>query len=310
MHLFGLLHTSRGESNAANAKVDDAQIPELYVRNAITLWRSLARAGVAFTLTCSEPDRIRALATRLCAPGLEIAPIPFALDVPSGIPFYSAHHKLDLFRHLASLPESRYVGVVDLDVIAVGPLPPSLARVIDRGTPLAYDITDQVAPALGREALADDLATLTGMPSAGRWFGGEFLTGRPPFFRALSAEIDWIYRKLVSEWRGLRRQGMEAPTTAAVEQLRRRGFEVGDAGGLGIIRRYWSIPPRHPQPGFDEASLPFLLHLPADKNLLAGLSTDTQLDTARFLTAYRRHRRRRSVPNLGRRVLRPLLADR
>jgi hypothetical protein len=310
MHLFGLLHTSAGESNTANAKIDEAQIPELLVRNAITLWRSLARAGVAFTLICSDPDRIRALATRLRASGLDVAAIPFALDVPSGIPFYSAHHKLDVFRHLASLPESSYVGLVDLDVIALGALPPSLARVIDRGTPLAYDITEQVVPALGREALAGDLATLTGMPSAGRWLGGEFLAGRPPFFRALSAEIDWIYRTLVREWRGLRRQGMETPTTAAVEQLRNRGVEVVDAGELGIIRRYWSIPPRHPQPSFDEISLPFLLHLPADKKLLAGLSTDTQLDTPRFLAAYRRHLRRRSAPNLARRMLKPLLANR
>jgi hypothetical protein len=102
---------------------------------------------------------------------------------------------------------------------------------------------------------------------------------------------------------------METPMTAAVEQLRRRGVQVADAGELGIIRRYWSIPPRHPQPSFDETSLPFLLHLPADKKLLAELSADTQLDTARFLTAYRRHRKRRSVPNLARRALKPLLAD-
>jgi hypothetical protein len=309
LHLFGLLHTAPGESNTANAKIDDAQIPELLVRNAITLWRSLARAGVAFTLICSEPDRVRALATGLGTPDLDIARIPFALEVPSGIAFYSAHHKLDVYRHLASLPESAYVGVVDLDVIALGALPPSLARVVDRGTPLAYDITEQMAPAFGRETLAADLETLTGVPSAGRWLGGELLAGKPPFFRALCAELESIYPKLIRKWRGLRRQGMETPMTAAVEQLRRRGVQVADAGELGIIRRYWSIPPRHPQPSFDETSLPFLLHLPADKKLLAELSADTQLDTARFLTAYRRHRKRRSVPNLARRALKPLLAD-
>ena len=164
-----------------------------------------------------------------------------------------------------------------------------------------------MAPAFGREALAADLTTLTGVPSDGRWLGGEFLAGRPSFFRALSAELESIYPTLVREWRGLGRQGMETPMTAAVEQLRRRGMEVADAGELGIITRYWSIPPRHPQPSFDEISLPFLLHLPADKTFLAGLSTDTQLDTARFLTAYRRHLRRRSVPNLARRMLKPLL---
>ncbi len=305
IRLFGLLHTAAGESNIANVKIsNESLIPELYVRNAITLWRSLERRGIAFTLVCSNRRRIEALCRRFGAPGIALQEIVFPLEIPSGIPFYSAHHKLDLFRHLGSLPDGEYVGVVDLDVIALGDPPPALARAIDRGTPLAYDITHQVAPAYGHAALARDLEALADIPSQGRWLGGELLAGRPSFFRALCDEIDRVYGNYVREWPRLNHQGSETLTSAGVEGLGRRGLEVTDAGSLGIVTRFWSILPRHPQPRFGRLSHPFLLHLPADKHFLATLRPEEQVDDARFLTAYRRHLRRRAVPNLARRVLR------
>jgi hypothetical protein len=146
---------------------------------------------------------------RLGAPGLAVQEIAFPLEIPSGIRFFSAHHKLDLFRHLGSLHEDEYVGVVDLDVIALGDTPPTLARAIERGTPLAYEITHQVAPAYGRDAVARDVETLAGIPSQGRWFGGELLAGRPSFFRALCEEIDRFYAVYVREWPRFHHQGSE-----------------------------------------------------------------------------------------------------
>jgi hypothetical protein len=88
-----------------------------------------------------------------------------------------------------------------------------------------------------------------------------------------------------------------------VERLRHGGLEIADAGLLGIVTRFWSIVPRHPQPRFNRLPQPFLLHLPADKPFLATLRPAEQVDAARFLTAYRRHLRWRAMPNLARRVL-------
>lgn len=308
IRLFGLLHTAPGESNTANLRISDESLAtELYVRNAITLWRSLERSGIAFTLVCSEPDRVDSICRRFGASGLAVQEIAFPLEIPSGIRFYSSHHKIDLFRHLGSLPEGEYVGVVDLDMIALGDPPPALALAIDRGTPLAYDITHQRAQAYGRDTLVRDLETLAGSPSEGRWLGGELLAGRPSFFRALCEEIDRFYGVYVREWPRLHHQGDEILTSAAAEQLRRRGLEIADAGSLGIVMRFWSIVPRHPQPRFEALSHPFLLHLPADKQFLATLRPEEQVDAARFLLAYRRHLRRQAVPNLARRVLGPWL---
>ena len=239
-------------------------------------------------------------------PALAVQEIEFPLEIPSGIPFYSAHHKIDLYRHLGSLPEGQYLGIVDLDVIALGEPPPALAQVIERGTPLAYDITQQVEPAYGRDTVARDLEMLAGFPTDGCWLGGELLAGRPSFFRALHEEIGRFYEVYVREWPRLHHQGSETLTSAAVARLRRRGLEIADAGSLGIITRFWSIPPRHPQPRFGHLPRPFLLHLPADKQFLATLRPEEQVDAERFLVAYRRYLRRRAVPNLGRRVLEPL----
>jgi hypothetical protein len=241
---------------------------------------------------------------RLGAEGLPVQEIAFPLEVPSGIQFYSAHHKLDLFRHLGSLAEDEYVGVVDLDVIALGEAPPALTRAVEHGTPLAYEITHQVAPAYGRDAIARDVETLAGIPNEGCWFGGELLAGRPSFFRALCEEIDRFYAVYVREWPRFHHQGSETLTSAAVERLRHRGLEIADAGLLGIVTRFWSIVPRHPQPRFNRVPHPFLLHLPADKPFLATLCPAEQADAARFLAAYRRHLRRRAMPNLARRVRR------
>ena len=307
MRLFGLLHTAVGESNTANVKVgDDSLVPELLVRNSIALWRSLEQSGIEFTLACSEPDRVESICRRFGAPGVAVEEIGFPLEIPSGIPFYSAHHKIDLYRHLGSLPEEEYVGLVDLDVIALGEPPPALTRGIERGTPLAYDITQQVVPAFGRDAIVADLELLAGFPTDGCWLGGELLAGRPSFFRALHEEIGRFYDVYVREWPRFHHQGSETLTSAAVARLRRRGLEIADAGSLGIITRFWSIPPRHPQPRLGRLPLPFLLHLPADKQFLATLHPEEQVDAERFLVAYRRHLRRRAVPNLGRRVLGPL----
>jgi hypothetical protein len=304
VRLFGLLHTAAGESNTANLTIDnESLVTELYVRNAITLWRSLDRSGIVFTLICSEPDRVSTLCRRFGAPGLSLQEIDFPLEIPSGIPFYSAHHKLDLFRHLGSLPEGEYVGVVDLDMIALGEPPPGLAEIVDRGTPLAYDITHQMVPAFGRDALAGDLETLAGIQSDGRWLGGELLAGRPSFFRALREVIDGFYGVYLREWPRFHHQGDEILTSAAIARLDRCGVEIADAGPLAIVTRYWSNVPRHPQPRFDALPHPFLLHLPADKQFLATLHQNEQIDAERFLLAYRRHLRRRGVPNLARRVL-------
>jgi hypothetical protein len=304
IRLFGLLHSATDESNAQNLGISDRSLAtELYVRNAITLGRSLRRSGIGFTLVCSEPDRVDSLCRRFGALGLAVQKIEFPLEIPSGIPFYSAHHKLDLFRHLGSLPDGEYVGVVDLDMIALGEPPPALARAIDRGTPLAYDITHQVTPAYGRATIVRSLETLAGVPCEGRWLGGELLAGRPSFFRALREEIDRFYDVYVREWPRLHHQGDEILTSAAAERLRRNGLEIADAGSPGIVTRYWSIVPRHPQPRFDRLPRPFLLHLPADKYFLASLRPEQQVDPARFLAAYRRHLRRRAVPNLARRIL-------
>jgi hypothetical protein len=309
IHLFSLIHVEEGESSAPNVKTSNhEQLLELYVRNAITLARSLARAGIRFTVACAEPELIDGIARRYGGADLAIQRIHLGLDIPSGIPFYAAHYKIDLFRQLGTVADSEYLGIVDCDVIALGDQPPALARLVESGTPLVYDITDQVVPAYGRDVVVGDLEKLTGGTHATRWFGGEFLAGPAAFFRALCDEIERSWPVYVDMWRGLHHHGDEILVSAAVERLRSCGLYVEDAGALGIVRRHWSIPTTHPQPPFDSGRPVFLLHLPADKAFLASLSNDTEMRSERFLTSYQRRLRRRALPNVARGIARRLQA--
>ena len=298
LHLYGLLHVREGERSAMNVRVRgiDRQI-DLYLRNAVGLARSLRRNGVQFTLVTNLPEEIAARAARLEADTVpDIAAIAFSVAVPSGISFYSAHHKLDLLRHLASLPADGHVGVVDLDVVALRPPPPALREAIAARTPIVYDITAQVVPAYGRESVLGDLEGVLGHPSEGRWYGGELLAGPPEFFSDLCAHLPRLYDSYLANRGRIRHQGDEAVVSAGIELLRRQGRVVKEAGELRLVARYWSVPTLHDQAPLAEAGGAFLLHLPADKKYLARVCLDESLGTPLFLEGYRRQLERQRLP--------------
>ena len=288
LRLYGLLHLAESESTATNVRVHsfDDQI-RVYALNALGLTRSLRAQGVGFTLLTN--DRARVLSGLVGVPhDLVVEEIPFAVEIPSGITFYSAHFKFDVYSYLARLPHG-YVGYCDLDVLCLREVPPALAQLIESGTPVCYDITDQVAPAHGAARVSADLALLTGGRSTGRWTGGEFIAGPPSFFARLvrTAKEVWpVYREV---YPSLHHVSDEAVVSPAIEIMRSEGVDIADAGALDIVGRYWNLPVRHPQPPLSEFANDFLLHLPADKRYLASLAESGASDDADLFSDYRRH---------------------
>ena len=69
---------------------------------------------------------------------LEVVEIPFSLNVPKGIPFYSAHYKVDVFRYLATLPEDEYSILLDSDVVCMREFPAEYYELIKQGVPSVY----------------------------------------------------------------------------------------------------------------------------------------------------------------------------
>lgn len=200
----------------------------------------------------------------------DIEEIAFKTDVPHGIKFYSAHFKVDAFRHIGSL-NVNYAALCDIDVVCLRSAPKILAHIIEKNIPLVYEISDQVIPAYGHDVIIKDIEEITCEKSEGRWIGGEFISGPPSFFAMLAKEIDGLLPRYFSRIEKMHHVGDEAYTSSAIEKIRRRGTYVGDAGLLGIVGRYWNASNLHPQKPFAYFKNCFLLHLPADKKLLAKL---------------------------------------
>lgn len=290
--LFGLLHLAENEENATNVSISDFQEHvAVYVDNAITLAKSLQLKGIEFTLLTNNKALVEKCARRP-ADGfvLQVIEIPFITQVPSGIRFYSAHFKIDAYRHLARLGEG-YFGLCDIDVVCINEIPQSLKTMIYHQIPVCYDISDQVIPAYGADVILRDMSVIGGIESEGRWMGGEFLAGPSAFFADLVKEIDTIYPDYVANIPTLHHIGDEALTSAGIERLRRQGRHVADAGTLLIIGRYWSGNVSHHQRPFDHYKNCFLLHLPSDKKFLSGVAILPKEDIANFSQLYEKKMR-------------------
>jgi hypothetical protein len=284
--LYGMLYLDESDNININIKIKNFKSKiDLYLRNAVTLSKSLKDRGVNFVLITNNLLAIEQNKnySRL---DLQVEEISFTTHVPPGIKFYSAHFKLDVLRYLASLP-SAYVGLCDLDMICINSIPECLMTQIAEKKPLFYDISEQVIPAYGKEKITRDIECILGDKSCGKWYGGEFIAGTPDFFFMLTHEINQIYDQYIANIDKIHHVGDEAITTAALEKMQQNGIKITDAGKLKIVGRFWSIKVLHEQKPFDWYKDCFLLHLPADKKFLASISQKSFIDVNEFSREFR-----------------------
>jgi hypothetical protein len=315
IEIFGLLYLDVREESAVNiSKTTFRDLISIYINNAKILSSSLQAQAISFTLLTNHKAWVDEYVASGSQP-LQVKEIPFATQVPAGIRFYSAHYKLDAFRYLASLCNG-YVALCDLDMVCINDFPGCLKNIVQAGIPLCYDISDQVIPAYGHDVIMQDLTALHGLESEGRWSGGEYISGKPEFFKALVKEIGCIYTNYTANHENLHHiGGEEVITSAALEILRRQGRYIADAGTLGIVGRYWNSYTLHTQKSFDYFKQCFLLHLPGDKRFLSDLAQRGAFVSPVFKKLYARHRN--SVPIVARklahrsvRLLQNILLDR
>ncbi|WP_207429411.1 hypothetical protein [Pedobacter sp. SYSU D00535] len=289
MQLFTLIHISLEEESIQNNFVTGgtkAQIA-LYINCACRLAESLAVQGLSLTVITNDREYIL---THLANPPFAIVQLPFVQNVPSGIRFYSAHYKLQVFKYLAGL-DSGYLCLIDSDIVCVNKVPVALRCAAANQEPLFYDITRQVVPKLGVKTIVDNKQRLINDKCGPTWAGGEFLAGPPSFFAELSELLVPIEKRYFSNFQSFVHQGDEMVVTAAIEKLRRRRT-LEDAGLNGIITRYWSVRPIHQQGSVDKIKTSFLIHLPSDKPFLAGKPFTTPDE---FLKRYERYVDRKRV---------------
>ena len=283
--LYGLLYLAENQSSAINVNVETfAQQRSLYTKNAINLSLSLQKSGIRFILLTNKKEELcDELKSLDCSNSLNVEYIDFKTKVLNGIKFYAAHFKFDVFSYLAALKNEQYVGLIDLDMIALGEMPECLKNIIQEKIPICYDISDQVIPAYGHNVIIRDMQKLSPNIFEGRWSGGEFIMGTPDFFASLDFEIRKTYERYIEVAEGLHHQGDEMLTSVALEKLRRNGKYIADAGTIGIVGRFWSMPTLHEQKSFRYFENCFLLHLPSDKKFLAELTPKQVLSRNIFL---------------------------
>jgi hypothetical protein len=286
---YGLLYLDAGERGSPNDTPDgfEDQVG-MYAYSALGLSRSLQIHGVEFTLLTNRKDLVaRALGD--AAPSLRLMEIEFSSEIPTGLLFYSSHFKLDVYRYFATRPDE-YAVLCDLDMICINDFPDAFYTNVNSRTPMCYDISDQVLPAWGRKSITGELEAILDAPSEGRWTGGGFLGGPSEFFAELVDEIVDVFPNYLKDQGSFYHVGDEAPMSAALEKMRRRGRYVADIGTLGVAGVYWNCEVLHPQKPFEYFSYCTLLHLPADKQFLADIARQGIVGDQQFLAAYRLRR--------------------
>ena len=241
-----------------------------FVGCALSLSKSLAVfTGCKLTVLTNNESYLRRF-----SPELNYQELTFSLRVNPGLPYFSAHFKLDVFRHFASFERGDdYYVLLDSDMLCVNPIPGNFRRCIDRNVPVYYDITSLHIPAYGSvRMIGDKEKVMKGEISNGMWAGGEFIGGTSDYFRQLVAEIDRCQDQYFEVVSGLFHQGDEVLLSVAIEQLLKKGVHVCEVGRFGAVARYWTFPTKHIQNKWKSYKGCCFLHLPSDKRFLKSLT--------------------------------------
>lgn len=240
----------------------------IYINNALLLARSLHYTGERFILFTNNAavvaDRLK---TSQVPDNMEIIEIPFHTRIGQNLPFYAAHMRQDMFLYQAGM-DVDYLVNVDLDMVALREMPGNFKTLMKHNIPACYDITDQMYAEYGMDYLVKYLGLLKGTASAGRWYGGEFISGSPAFFGDLFNAMQEPFQRYLSTLSDNMVRNDESFFSIAIEQLKESRY-IADAGTPGIIGRYWSVRNPYNLRPLSYYQSGFLIHLPADKLLLA-----------------------------------------
>lgn len=284
LNAYGLLYVDPKHNRHANIHGRRNSI-DVYLLCAANCSRSFRRSGVRFKLVTNNGALLTERLRRLDITDLEILEHEFTLPVPTGIPFFSAHFKLELYGAFGSGDYGEYLALIDIDTLLLRRLPTSSDLA-------AYDISDQVFPRYGRETVIRDLEILAGKPLAGgRWHGGEFVMGSAAQFAELATLIDFCWPRYIENIGAVHHLGDEMVLSAALN-LYATEHTLVDYGAQGNVTRWWSSRTFNKQAPFSRAVSTALLHLPADKLFISRFNLD-QFASQPMLNAYQKYVRRK-----------------
>jgi hypothetical protein len=237
---------------------------DVYVSCAGLCAKTFAAIKAPYSVITNNASLLRERFDRLKLEPPNLESHDFTLQVPKRIPFYSAHFKLELLQQFGQGWFGTHVGLVDLDIVALRPIPQD-----DRLG--VYDISDQIFVDGGGENIRSELERIAGRRLADvNWYGGEFVVGSAAAFSGLARYIDACLPRYVANLASLSHVGDEMVLSAAINSARADGMDVADYSAESQVARWWTARTRHKQVPFDTLSAVCFLHLPADKEFLAG----------------------------------------
>jgi hypothetical protein len=299
------------EKPSTNVRATGLELPRIYVSQALGLARSLNSCGKTLRVFTNDRDTVVELMARESPAGtirMDVRQIEFpSWSLPETAPFFAAHHKLFLFSHFAQ--EEHPNCLLDADVV-VNNNNLSMAKLFDQSPELdgwVYDISAQVFPAYGTHVVQADIRLLGVSHPFPRWYGGEFIVGRPRVFEYLHKQCQSYLQSYLSFLPRLHHVGDECIVSAAINHNGHH-LALADAGASGLVVRHWTGPTLHVGKPCAELKQSLLWHLPDAKMALSHFHEHGSIGTLythlRWLSAYR-HMRARPLALLRRTLSRP-----
>lgn len=289
MHIrfYTLLYIDINETRQLQGRIfKGVERIKLFLKNVDMLNRSLQASitpphieGV--TILTNNQNLVESILRDINA-SIMVQEIPFILDVPKGITFYSAHFKIDAFRYFATLPDSEYSILVDSDIVALGKFPDTFFSLVEMRIPLCYYIKTENC-----DKMVYDCQRIEPSVKTMQWTGGEFWGGTRETYSLLYKYCQRVVKNYFSliDY-DLYHVGDEMITSIAVQLMKQDGYApFYDAGLFGFIVRYWGM---HEKSSITDYN-PVLVHLPADKVWIATQKQCGNFDSRAFIKRYDRH---------------------
>lgn len=285
IYFYTLLYVDQSETRLLRGKNrgGDDRI-KIFLRNAAMLNKSLMEFG-HFTnplnILTNNVALIERLSDEIGYRNYNVVEIPFSLEVPKGIRFYSAHYKIDAYNYLSTLDNKIYSILIDNDMVLLNNFPQEFFHIATAGIPTCYRLRGYDI-----DMVMNDVRKISSETAVVEWCGGEFISGNAKFWKELYVRcIKLVPAYFKSLDKGLFHIGDEMLTSIAVAEMVNQGLHLLDAGTLNIVQRFW---------GAKEDSTirkvkASLIHLPADKVWIASKSLDLQFVPADFVRSYSKY---------------------
>lgn len=285
IHLYTLLYIDLYEKRTLSLKQHSGKERiSLFLKNAATLDKSLVSLNPGFphlTILTNNSNLINEIGNEIGYKFTSIE-IEFSLNVPKGIPFYSAHFKIDCFKYFSTLPDDQYSILVDNDIIALNPIPEYVYNIANKKIPMLYHLRIN-----DTTQMMNDCHKIDPSLNVIQWTGGEYWGGDNHFFSKLydtCKDISILYFKSIIN--GFYHIGDETLTSIAVRKMHDNGLVYYNIHNFNLLYRYWG----HHEPKCLKAINPIFAHLPADKAWIAKQKVYKNFDKTKFLCKYERHR--------------------